>query len=78
MKSYSSYFKLKFITGLQYRAAALAGIATQFFFGFVFISVYIACYESGNGVIQNLHIANEWFMKASNLGHKEALNKIRK
>ena len=36
------------------------------------------CYESGNGVIQNLHIANEWFVKASNLGHKEALNKIRK
>jgi len=47
MKSYISYFKLKFITGLQYRAAALAGIATQFFFGFVYISVYVAFYESG-------------------------------
>lgn len=51
MKSYLSYFKLKFITGLQYRAAALAGIATQFFFGFVYISVYIACYESGSGSV---------------------------
>lgn len=43
---YLTYFKLKFITTLQYRAAALAGIATQFFFGFVFIMVYLAFYES--------------------------------
>lgn len=48
MTSYLSYFKLKFITGLQYRAAALAGISTQFFFGFVYISVYVAFYESGS------------------------------
>ena len=51
MRSYLSYFKLKFITGLQYRAAALAGMSTQFFFGFVYISVYIAFYESGSGTI---------------------------
>ena len=51
MKSYLSYFKLKFLTGLQYRAAALAGLSTQFFFGFVYISVYIAFYESGSGTI---------------------------
>ena len=48
MKSYISYFKLKFKTGLQYRAAALAGISTQFFFGFVYVSIYIAFYESGS------------------------------
>lgn len=48
MKSYLTYFKLKFISGLQYRAAALAGISTQFFFGFVYIMVYIAFFESGN------------------------------
>ena len=47
MKSYISYFKLKFITGLTYRASAWAGIATQFFFGFVYIMVYIAFYKSG-------------------------------
>lgn len=47
MRAYYSYFKLKFITGLQYRSAAWAGIATQFFFGFVYIMVYIAFYESG-------------------------------
>lgn len=46
MKSYISYFKLKFKTGLQYRAAALAGISTQIFFGIVYISVYVAFYES--------------------------------
>lgn len=48
MKCYFSYFKLRFITSLQYRAAALAGVATQIFFGFVFIMVYIAFYESGS------------------------------
>lgn len=47
MKAYYTYFKLKFITGLQYRSAAWAGISTQFFFGFVYIMVYIAFYESG-------------------------------
>lgn len=48
MKSYLTYFKLKFISGLQYRAAALAGLSTQFFFGLVYILVYIAFYESGD------------------------------
>jgi len=47
MKSYISYFKLKFKTGLQYRAAALAGMSTQIFFGIVYVAVYVAFYESG-------------------------------
>lgn len=47
MKAYFTYFKLKFISGLQYRAAAWAGMATQFFFGLVYIMVYVAFYESG-------------------------------
>lgn len=47
MKAYLTYFKLKFSTCLQYRVAAWAGIATQFFFGFVYIMVYIAFYEAG-------------------------------
>lgn len=51
MKMYLAYFILKFKTGLQYRAAALAGLATQFFFGFVYTSVYIAFYESGSGTL---------------------------
>lgn len=47
MRAYLSYFKLKFISGLQYRQAAYAGIATQFFFGFVYIMIYVAFYQSG-------------------------------
>ena len=46
MRSYLSYFKLRFITNLQYRAAALAGISTQLFFGFIFLLVYYAFYQS--------------------------------
>lgn len=51
MKCYFSYFKLRFITSLQYRSAAWAGIATQLFFGFIYIMVYMAFYESGNATL---------------------------
>jgi len=50
MRQYKAFFKIKFIAGLQYRAAAIAGILTQFFFGFVFIMVYYAFYESNNNI----------------------------
>ncbi len=50
MKAYLNYFKLRIITNLQYRSAALAGIATQLFFGFVYIMLYLAIYESNSGV----------------------------
>lgn len=48
---YLTYFKIKFITVLHYRAAAIAGLFTQFFFGIVFIMVYLAFYESNPGSI---------------------------
>lgn len=48
MKQYISFFKLKFSAGLQYRAAAVAGLCTQLFFGLVFIMVYMAFYGSGD------------------------------
>lgn len=51
MSQYLSYFKLRFIVGLQYRSAAIAGICTQFFFGFVFIMVYLAFYESNTASV---------------------------
>lgn len=44
MKAYLSVFKLRISTGLQYRAAALAGIGTQFFFGFMFVMIFEAFY----------------------------------
>ena len=47
MKSYLSYFKLRFITNLQYRMEAVAGMSTQIFFALIFIMVYLAFYESG-------------------------------
>ena len=50
MRFYKSYFKLRFISNLQYRASALAGISTQLFFGSIFIMVYLAFYESNSGV----------------------------
>ena len=43
MKKYLSFFRLRFITGLQYRTAALAGIATQFFWGAMEILTFRAC-----------------------------------
>lgn len=46
MRSYLTYFKLMIITNLQYRISAMAGIFTQLFFGFLFILVYLAFYES--------------------------------
>lgn len=46
MRAYLSLIKMRFINGLQYRAAAMAGIATQFGFGFMFISQYLAFYRS--------------------------------
>lgn len=51
MRKYITYFRFEFIKHLQYRAAALAGISTQIFFGFIFISVFIAFFESGSGDI---------------------------
>lgn len=44
MKKYFSFFSLRFSMGLQYRAAALAGIVTQFAWGFMNILVYRAFY----------------------------------
>lgn len=48
MKAYYAIFKLRLVNGMQYRVAALAGIATQLFFGLVFIMVLIAFYRYSN------------------------------
>ena len=42
MKKYWSFFKMKLMAGLQYRAAALAGLSTQFVWGAMEILVYRA------------------------------------
>lgn len=46
MKKYLSFFRLRFTMGLQYRTAALAGIVTQFAWGFMEIMVYRAFYRA--------------------------------
>ena len=43
---YTSLFRIKFIAGLQYRAAAAAGIATQFVWGIMSLLLYKAFYEA--------------------------------
>ncbi|MBD5545237.1 MAG: ABC transporter permease [Lachnospiraceae bacterium] len=46
MKKYVSFYRLRFTMGLQYRAAALAGIVTQFAWGFLEIMVFQAFYKA--------------------------------
>lgn len=46
MKKYLSFFRLRFSMGLQYRAAALAGIVTQFFWGGMEVLVFRAFYQA--------------------------------
>lgn len=46
MKKYLAFFKMRFIAGLQYRAAAAAGILTQFAWGFLTIQMYAAFYRT--------------------------------
>ncbi len=45
MKKYFSFFRLRFTLGLQYRVAALAGIATQFAWGFMEVMIFAAFYR---------------------------------
>ena len=46
MKKYIAFFRLRFSMGLQYRAAALAGMATQFFWGTMEILMFRAFYRT--------------------------------
>jgi ABC-2 type transport system permease protein len=46
MKTYTAIFRIKFVNSLQYRTAALAGLATQFAWGFMLIFAFEAFYRS--------------------------------
>ena len=41
-RQYTTLFRVRFLAGLQYRAAALAGIATQFAWGGLMVLLYRA------------------------------------
>jgi ABC-2 type transport system permease protein len=45
LSKYSSLFRMRFIAGLQYRAAAVAGIATQFAWGVMGLLLFKAFYK---------------------------------
>jgi ABC-2 type transport system permease protein len=51
MNPYISLLRVRFLNGLQYRAAALGGLATQFFWGLMLVFIYKAFY--GNSVSSN-------------------------
>ena len=46
MKQYLSLFRIRFINGLQYRTAAIAGLSTQFAWGFMEILAFGAFYRA--------------------------------
>lgn len=46
MKKYLSFFRMRFAMGLQYRTAAIAGMTTQFVWGFMEIMVFRAFYAA--------------------------------
>lgn len=51
MKKYLSFFRIRFLNGLQYRAAAYAGIATQFAWALIELLMYSAFYKSNPAAI---------------------------
>jgi ABC-2 type transport system permease protein len=48
VRGYLGMLRMKLIAGMQYRAAAWAGVATQFFWGFMYIMIYRAFYRSSS------------------------------
>ena len=66
MKKYMSYFKLRFNVALQYRASAIAGMCTQFFWGMMQILIYIAFYENATGTTISLEqlVSYVWLRQA--------------
>ncbi len=46
MKKYFSFFRIRFISGLSYRAAAWSGVVTQFFWGTMLILSFQAFYRT--------------------------------
>ena len=67
MKPYFSLLRVRFLNGLQYRAAALGGLATNFFWGIMLVFIYTAFYngaESSNGFSFKDLITFIWLQQA--------------
>jgi ABC-2 type transport system permease protein len=67
MKRYLSLLRVRFLNDLQYREAAIGGIATQFFWGVMLIFVYKAFYaqpiSTGGFTYENL-VTFVWLQQA--------------
>ncbi len=66
-QKYASFFRLRFVMGLQYRAAALAGVVTQFMWGFMEIKVFLAFEQSNPAAFPMTFgqlAAYEWLQQA--------------
>lgn len=50
MRAYLSVFRLRLINGMQYRMAAFAGVATQFFWGFMYLMIFEAFFFSSTNI----------------------------
>ena len=48
MRKYLSFFRIRFLSGLQYRAAAWAGVSTQFAWGGMSLLMYRAFWRAGS------------------------------
>lgn len=66
MRLYITEFKLRLITFFQYRASALAGLSTQFFWALMMILIYINLFENGAEVGMTLEqtISYTWLNQA--------------
>lgn len=67
MRAYLGVLKIRVIHSFQYRVAALAGVATQFFWGAIFIMIYLAFYgdqEVVNGFTREQLITYVWLQQA--------------
>jgi ABC-2 type transport system permease protein len=67
MRPYLSLLRVRFINGLQYRAAAFGGLATQVFWALMLVFMYRAFYagaESANGFTYKDLVTFVWLQQA--------------
>jgi ABC-2 type transport system permease protein len=67
MKPYVSLLRVRFLNGLQYRAAALAGLTTNFFWGIMLVFIFKAFYgdaSASNGFSYQDLVTFVWLQQA--------------
>ena len=67
MRTYISLLRIRLLNGLQYRAAALGGLATQFFWGLMLVFIYKAFYGANadaNGFLYKDLVSFIWLQQA--------------